>query len=357
MKRTKSIIPNNQQGMVAIIVTMIIMMILSLIVLGFAQLTRREQRQSFDRQLGTQAFYAAETGINDVRNVLSNTPVAEAPSHTTDCTAFINDAGLVARSQLRGADVTYSCLLVDQSPTVLEYDNINQNSSVVVPIREKNNAVIDRITIGWEDAEGGLDTSGCPAFRVFPSLWTDCDTGILKVEFVPFNGAASRSALTDSRFIGFMQPNYSGGTNSVSYASGSGSNNQGNIFSINCTNGAGGKDCSVQLTGLNITRGYLRLQALYRPASVSICSPDCSAGVELADAQAQVDVTGKAIDVLRRVQVRIPTGIGAGDYPEFALQTLNTLCKRIATAPPNTVNLLPPASGFIGSEGTDCRPN
>jgi Tfp pilus assembly protein PilX len=347
----------NQQGIVAIIVTMIIMTILSLIVLGFAQLTRREQRQSFDRQLGMQAFYAAETGINDVRNRLQTSPVAESLSHTTDCQAFKNDTGLDTIDELRGPDVTYSCLLVDQSPTVLVYDNINQNSSVVVPIREKNNAVIDSITIGWEDAEGGLDTSGCPAFRVFPALWADCDTGILRVEFVPFSAAASRNDLTESRFIGFMQPSYGGGSSSVDYAAGSGANNQGNIFSINCTNGAGGRDCTVQLTGLNITRGYLRLQALYRPAAVSVCSPDCSAGVELADAQAQVDVTGRAVDVLRRIQVRIPIGIGSDDYPEFALQTLNTLCKRLAIAPPATVNLSPPFSGFIGTEGTDCEPN
>ena len=44
-----------QRGMASIIITMITMVIITLIVLGFATLSRREQRQSLDRQLSTQA--------------------------------------------------------------------------------------------------------------------------------------------------------------------------------------------------------------------------------------------------------------------------------------------------------------
>jgi hypothetical protein len=52
-------------GFVSIIVCMIIMTILSLITIGFAQIMAREQRQALDRQLSSQAFYAAESGVND----------------------------------------------------------------------------------------------------------------------------------------------------------------------------------------------------------------------------------------------------------------------------------------------------
>ena len=56
--------------MVAILVTMNLMIVISLIVLGFAQISRRNQRQSLDRQLSTQAFYAAETAVNDAADLI-----------------------------------------------------------------------------------------------------------------------------------------------------------------------------------------------------------------------------------------------------------------------------------------------
>jgi len=60
----------NQSGMVSIMVTMILMIVMSLIVVGFAQVSRRNQRVALDRQLSTQAFYAAESGVNDAREFL-----------------------------------------------------------------------------------------------------------------------------------------------------------------------------------------------------------------------------------------------------------------------------------------------
>ncbi|HSX32249.1 MAG TPA: pilus assembly PilX N-terminal domain-containing protein, partial [Candidatus Saccharimonadales bacterium] len=76
-----------ESGMVAIMVTIILMIVISLIVLGFAQIARRNQRQSLDRQLSTQAFYAAETGVNDASKVIkaaiaSGATVAAKPTCT-----------------------------------------------------------------------------------------------------------------------------------------------------------------------------------------------------------------------------------------------------------------------------------
>jgi Tfp pilus assembly protein PilX len=62
---------SRQAGMVSIMVTMILMVVLSLIVIGFAQIARRNSRQSLDRQLSTSAFYAAEAGVNDVRDLIT----------------------------------------------------------------------------------------------------------------------------------------------------------------------------------------------------------------------------------------------------------------------------------------------
>jgi len=43
----------NQTGLVSIMVTIIMMLVISLIVLGFATVTRRNTREALDRQLST----------------------------------------------------------------------------------------------------------------------------------------------------------------------------------------------------------------------------------------------------------------------------------------------------------------
>src|ERR1035437_8641163 len=58
---------NNELGAASIIVTMITMIIISLIVIGFATISRRIQQQSVNTQLSTQAFYAGESGGEDAR--------------------------------------------------------------------------------------------------------------------------------------------------------------------------------------------------------------------------------------------------------------------------------------------------
>ena len=72
-----------EQGFVAIIVAALIMIILSLITIGFTRIMQREQRQSLDRQLSRQALYAAESGINDVYSSLKNNP--NLPEQKTTC--------------------------------------------------------------------------------------------------------------------------------------------------------------------------------------------------------------------------------------------------------------------------------
>lgn len=43
-------------------ITIVMMVVISLIVVGFTQVANRNRRQSLDRQLSTQAFYVAESG-------------------------------------------------------------------------------------------------------------------------------------------------------------------------------------------------------------------------------------------------------------------------------------------------------
>ncbi|HET6924792.1 MAG TPA: pilus assembly PilX N-terminal domain-containing protein, partial [Candidatus Saccharimonadales bacterium] len=91
-------IRGDERGMVSIMVTLVMIIVITLIVIGFAQVVRRNQRETLDRQLSTQAYYAAETGINDAYKAMfidsSPQNFSFQPSYKTDCSAFMNDQGL-----------------------------------------------------------------------------------------------------------------------------------------------------------------------------------------------------------------------------------------------------------------------
>src|ERR1039458_10050844 len=65
-------IKDDQSGFASIVIASVIILVLSLITVGFAQLMQREQRSALDRQLSSQAYYAAESGINDAVSAINS---------------------------------------------------------------------------------------------------------------------------------------------------------------------------------------------------------------------------------------------------------------------------------------------
>jgi hypothetical protein len=61
----KNKINNNQQGFVAFFVTIMVMIIFGILILSFSQISNREGVSALNRNLSTNALYAAESGIND----------------------------------------------------------------------------------------------------------------------------------------------------------------------------------------------------------------------------------------------------------------------------------------------------
>jgi hypothetical protein len=60
--------------------------------------------------------------------------------------------------------------------------------------------------------------------------------------------------------------------------------------------------------------------------SVQITANGEGGNIQLPGTQAVIDATGKANDVLRRIQVRVPLNADYS-YPEFGLETTNAICK------------------------------
>ena len=330
METTRS---TKQEGMVSILVTMLLLIIVSLLVLGFASVARRNQRQSLDRQLSTQAFYAAETGINDVRNLIHNNLITgTAVPAKTDC----NPASVAAYAPPNldpnvdaANDIAYSCIMVDPSPDVLSYDDIGTNSTVIPLIA--SSGTIGRLILNWQSKDGtGTPLSSCPASAsgVFKptSTWT-CGYGVLRFDLVPTSGSLTQAGLQASTMTSFIVPFSSGGTSTYGYVTNVTSAN--NIIKGSCTNSG----CTLTITVPSSTQYYLRVSSIYKDAALQVRIADASGNpLETSGTQAVIDATGRAQDVLRRVQVHVPlSAVGVTAKPDYAIASTDAICKRFVT--------------------------
>jgi len=329
----------NQAGMVSILVTMLLLIVISLIVLGFAQISRRNQRQTLDRQLSSQAFYAAESGVNDVRNLIEQ---ALAAGNTVpakpDCT---NGSGPAAAfySSLNptinaGSKVSYSCVMVDPAPKSLAFSDVGPTGTVV-PLFSGSGANFGTVKLTWQSKTGSATpTTGCPTTatnRFSPTTSWTCGYGVLRFDIVPVSSASlSPSTLQDTTYTSFLVPVPTSATTSTSYPGASpASRNGNNLIATRCNN----TECSMTINGLSTNKYYMRLQSFYQDVSLQITATEAITGnpASLQGSQALIDTTGKAQDILRRIQVRVPlTPSSTNLMSDYALQTTDSICKRFA---------------------------
>ncbi len=315
----------NQQGIVAIVVTIILMLVITLITLSFSKISRREQRNALDRQLSTQAFYAAESGINDARKVidgwLSTGDVKLNTDYMSNCTTFASPAvaslplpGVIAGS---GA-ASYTCMFVDPSPEEIVYSV--SDSQQILPIKDKGGAAISTIEIYWDSDNGGTSFGGCPPIvpssASNPTAWpAGCDAPLLRVELVGAPFTASKTF--------FIYPSSASG-GSIGYGSTTGSKAQGDCTSVP-TNP---NKCKIVINGLGGNEYYLRVKPVYGPAAITVKATTGVGTAELVGAQALIDVTGKATDVERRIQVRVQANNLTSSVPLYGLEGTDKICKQ-----------------------------
>lgn len=325
---------SSEAGMASIVITMVTMVVISLIVLGFATISRREQSNTLDQQLSTQAFYAAESGVEDAHNVINAAIKAgkDIPGKT-DCSSNTDDASYspnypVGSGTVLDAahNVSYSCLLVNPTPSSLVYNGLGSNS-VVAPLNASQE--INNVTLTWTPPSGSSGSpSSCPSAAGqfgLQSKW-NCNYALLRVDLVPTDGALTESGLASSTLTVYFEPTNKAASGQISYAGNAGGPN---VVAANCGLSSY-TQCTAKIVGLSGHRDFsVRVSSMYEPVDTLTIAPDHGGvPIPVSGAQVLVDVTGKANDVLRRIQVRLSSG---GTPPTDAIESNGSLCKRFET--------------------------
>jgi hypothetical protein len=340
-----------EDGFAAILVAMIMLVILSLLTVGFAELMRSEQESATNKHLSSQAFYAAEAGINDATRAIN----AGYDKIKRECKPLESDDPAVDGDEFLqkdtiGDSASYSCLLIDPQPPTLEYGAVDTDESKVVFLTGAKvtgdvveERVIGSMYIGWQDPDGTENPDGSTTFRTtggFPQAKDWKSPAVLRMSLVPMSASMlSRQNLIENNFAAFLYPNgSSGGVANVSYLSGRGSEG-GVLANGNCATAKSPRPCGVTIRDLGESSYMLTMRSIYKKSRVTIKIFDQETGEQLRikNAQVLVDSTGKAQDVLRRVQARVPV---RSTYPhtDYGIETAGNLCKQLQLRPASSTN-------------------
>lgn len=367
VKTISSTVHTDQQGFASIVIAIVLILVLSLTTIGFAELMRHEERSALDKQLSSQAYYAAETGVNDAAKALNagfnlkksqcnGYSAADIASMTGGTPAQITTNRNAASTYLSSSNVgssnnAYTCLLIDPAVQSVNWDSVKPVESKVTELTgaDFNNPDTTKpfgsLVISWQDASGGQSFVSCGAnCTTFDTQGNWNYTDVVRITLTPLSsGNISRDYLAKNTYTAFLYPNASNASMD-SDSSGQVDTSSGTIVKGNCHTSNTPLHCSVRITDLSEANYLLTVRTIYKTSGtkVGLTAYDSDGNqLKIKNAQTLVDSTGKAQDVLRRVQVRVATHTGY-DHSDYGLESMSGICKQLQLYPNSSSNACSP---------------
>lgn len=352
-------------------------LLITVITISFVQLMTREQSQATASDLSQSAYDSAQAGVEDAKRVLLLNQACEAGTvsgsvscatiasaiasnkcntvasvfgNSSDTETIVQQSDGGRSSQL---DQAYTCVKIDVNTDDYKGE-IVVNQSNIVPLRSAGS--FDTIEVSWfsrEDVSEGTVNIAFPgsAGRVtLPQVgaqWKTNHPAMLRTQFMQTGSSFTLDSFNESQDGGksnantlFLYPAApgAGGTNATSFALDARRvavpGNAPRL--VACKNSFAGTEqyvCTSRISlpspinGDNANRNaFLRLSALYNGTHYSVKLYNGSTLVQFSNVQPAVDSTGRANDMLRRVQARVEL---KGDflYPDAAIDIMGDLCK------------------------------
>lgn len=367
---------NKESGAVAIFLVIFFALLLTVITLGFIRLMSQDQEQALVTDLSQSAFDSAEAGVEDAkRALLQHRQTCSNDAASNECEqyrqAFEDDecTTLADLSSQLGLTVTpqgavevatttedeallqsYTCVVVDlETPDYIR--QLDSNTSDLVPLQGTGD--FSTVTVNWFLAEDaglspseaftlpgavGGDDEYSPIELPPVELWGEATPPIMRVQLIQHGSDSfNHEDLENGSSTLFLYPVANGGAinNEVAFTRYARQSPSEPVM-ITCSEDVGGYACSAELRlsgSLEHTqdkRSYLRITPLYKGTTFQL---ELDGGnVAFDGIQPQVDSTGRANDLFRRVQSRIRFDDAIGNYPESALETTSDICKDFAVS-------------------------
>lgn len=340
------LVKTNQKGLASIVIVIVLMTVITLIVIGFAAVARREQRQSLDQQLSAQARLASESAINEViarfradPNSIINQPNCQ-PTPTKTFTAANSD------------EVQTTCVRILTSPGRLDFDEVSPDNSTLVWL-DPGGQPIDRIVITWQQSRSAAGSCWSRPYTELPTIVNAPEMGLLRFDLTHVGAAGatfSRDGMKAGMLGGLLYPRGSGAVTTPhpwtpSAAWPAGLPNQPVVIGACDTDPATPANTPDSYSSYAIIdvpntadRYMLRLRGVYRSSAVRVMGftpAPSNTIIPFQGVQISIEATTRVGDVVQRVQVRVPANTPPRTLmPNEALHVGGSgVCKLIQTDP------------------------
>jgi Tfp pilus assembly protein PilX len=327
-----------QKGFVSIISVIMLSILVILITVAFVKVMQRGQRQILDSQLSTQAYYAAETGINDAMQAILNNPSEIPVSEDTDCTPTRLVQGVPSSMPVQtitvpdapDAQVSYTCQLITSGTKDILVDGKDGVAKVFPVYTDSSASTID---IEWEDDKNhtNFNVGGAETYGPANSYPGNAPAMLRITVYQTAGGNISSQDLINGQKNFFVKPGVSTADGEVSMAD---PDATAILAKCEATSPTRLYACRVSITGIantNVQNAvFVKVQPIYKDANYRVTANNVSAfsyedTLALFGAQYRIDVTGKANDVYRRLEVRTP--LQSFTYPSFGVDS-DSICKK-----------------------------
>lgn len=379
MKITSVQSGRHEQGAVSLFVVVFVTLLMIIITISFIQLMLKDQRQASASDLSQSAYDSAQAGVEDAKRLLlleqacrSSSPPAGVNCDNVKAAVASNKCDAVSSILGDGGDKetlvqqdpgdkvlqqAYTCVAIANAP---DYKgNMKLNESNIIPLN--TDGPFDTIEISWFTRD---DIPSTNAMTIkFP-----LGGGSIKL---PRAGAQWDERTPSLLRTQFMQTGDSFKLSDFDTSPGNNKSNANTLFLYPATNGVSDMDfaldvrrdpfnapqlakcensfstsvsyaCTTKIklpapiNGGNDVRGaYLRLSSLYNGTHYKINLLNSGAPQPFDRVQYEVDSTGRANDMFRRVKSRVELKSDF-TYPEAAVDIEGDLCKNFVITDDNS---------------------
>lgn len=187
----------DQRGVASIVITMTISMVLVLIIVGFSSVVRREQRQALDAQLSSQAFYAAESKINETIAKLEADPMYSGQ----DC----DNNGTSDPAFSGSSDTVISCVQVSSVQNIETTTGVDQVATHTI-----NSGDVKTVDLSWVGDGASQCVAGGASYILPKAPYDPTTLGMVRLEITRVASGANnygRDALAGNTYSMLLHPN------------------------------------------------------------------------------------------------------------------------------------------------------
>jgi Tfp pilus assembly protein PilX len=381
----------SQSGAVSLFVVIFSALLLTIITISFVQLMVKDQRQATANDLSQSAYDSAQAGVEDAKRLLlldqSCRNGTAAPTvncgqiaaalalvpgtlqtacNTLGQSGIVNQTGgetIIQQTTTDNAaklDQAYTCvkIAVDTADYLGQLQN---DESVIIPL--KGDRAFSKIELSWfsdQDLSGAgnmniafPDTGANVTLPRVGSKWKTNSPALMRAQLIQLGGTFKLSDLDTSAGGGrsdantlFLYPSVAGLPPGVDkdflVDVRRDPSNAPQPIQCKASLAGGGYACQVSLKvpdpvdgNVNNRNAFLRLSALYNKAHFQIKLKDSAGGdVKFSGVQPEVDSTGRANDLFRRVVARVELR-GDFAYPNAEINLTGNLCKNFSVTDTN----------------------